>query len=131
MSFNNGTLQIFIDASANALSAFDGYSFNSQLSGNYRLRLKHFQVHIYPEITTANTIAIEIYSPNFSFPKGPTRYPTFLYPIDANNKFQGNFDAELIADFASDFKLYIRNASTKAVITDLQLAVITFDYEKI
>lgn len=129
MSFNNGTLQIFIDASSNF--SFDGYSFNSQLSGNYRLRLKHFQVHIYPEIATANTIPIEIYSPNFSFPKGPTRYPTFLYPIDANNKFQGNFDVDLIADFASDFKLYIRNASTKAIISDLVYAVITFDYEKI
>jgi len=129
MSFNNGTLQIFIDASSNR--SFDGYSFNSQLSGNYRLRLKHFQVHIYPEIPTANTLPIEIYSPNFSFPKGPVRYPTFLYPIDANNKFQGNYDVDLIADFGSDIKLYIRNASTKAIITDLVYAVITFDYEKL
>ena len=130
MSFNNGTLQILIDASSNN-DGCGSYSFNAQLPGNYRLRLKHFQVHIYPDITTANTLPLEIYSPNFSFPKGPVRYPTFLYPIDANNKFQGNFDAELIADFASDFKLLIRDATTKHIITDLKYAVITFDYEKI
>jgi hypothetical protein len=102
------------------------------LSGNYKLTLKHAQIHIYPEITEANTIPIEIYSPNLLFSHGPnTLSPTLLYPRSVNNAYQSNLDIDLFVQLNSSIQIQIRNASTKQTLSDLQLAVLTFYYEKI
>lgn len=137
MSQEFGSFQIFIQASdqyatgagGNSIGQYSSYPVN--LVGNYRLTLKSFQCHIYPDITSANTIPIEIASPNFIFGYGPVKQPTFLYPVDANNKFQGNFDMSYTANLQSNIQIQLRNHLTKQPLSDLVYAVLNFNYEKL
>lgn len=133
MSQEFGSFQILIkgatDLNAKVSGEYATYPVN--LSGNYRLTLKSIQVHIYPDITSANTIPIEVASPNFIYNYGPIKSPTILYPIDANNKFQGNFDMSYIASLQSNIQLQIRNAITKAPLSDLVYAIVNWNYEKL
>jgi hypothetical protein len=127
-----GTFQILIkstDAGAITDNSFATYGLN--LSGLYELTLKSFQIHIFPQVTDANTLALEIYSPNLLQPYANTRFPTFLYPIDAANKYQGNFDMKFQAQLQSSIQLQIRAEGTKEAIDDLKLAVLNFEYRKI
>lgn len=132
-----GSLQILIKQSDQYATGAGGAGYGqtvpykTDLAGNYRLTLKGLQVHVYPEITTANTIPIEIYSPNFLYPHGDVYYPTVLYPFDANNKYQGSFDMSYMTSLQSDLRIQIRNALTHLPLDDLVYAVLNFEYEKI
>jgi len=133
MSQDFGSFQILIKGAsdAGAITSGEYASYNVNLSGNYRLTLKSIQIHIYPEIATANTIPIEIASPNFTYSYGPVKNPTIIYPMDANNKFQGNFDMTYIANLQSNMQIQLRNATTKAPFADLKYAVLNWNYEKL
>ncbi len=89
----HGCFQIVLDTTFQGFTGPNGgfVNYPIQLSGNYKLTLKSAQIHIYPEITDANTIPIEIYSPNFLFKNGLQLYPTLLYPRAANNSFRHRF----------------------------------------
>jgi hypothetical protein len=137
MSQEFGSFQIFVKqsdqyatgAGGTAIGQYSSYPVN--LVGNYRLTLKGIQVHIYPDITEANTIPIEISSPNFIFGYGPVKQPVILYPMSANNKYNGNFDMSYTANLQSNIQIQLRNHLTKEPLSDLVYAVLNWNYEKL
>jgi len=134
MSQDYGCFQILMSSSNIGATGPNGSSadYPINLSGNYRLTLKSAQIHIYPDITEANTIPIEIYSPNLLFSYSPTQlYPTLLYPRTANNAYQANLNIDFSVSLNSNIQIQLRNAITKASLPDFKYAVLTFYYEKI
>jgi len=129
-----GSFQILINSTVNEFSATgsgqtDAYKVD--LAGNYRLTLTGFQLNTQPAPTGGNVTPVEIYSPNFIYPYGNVNYPTFLFPIITNERYASNFGMKYHASLQSDMRIQIRDAVTKAPLTDLKFAVLNFDYEKI
>ena len=135
MSIESGSFQMLLSSTqAQTMTGPSAGYFNIplNLSGNYRFTLKSAQIHIYPEVTEANTFPMEIYSPNFLFAFSPTQlYPTVLYPRAVNNAFQANLDIDLNVSLNSNIQVQLRNALTKEPIPDFKSGVLTWSYEKI